>query len=197
MDSGYNYCHISHPNHILYATKWSLEPIPYDDIDVDHLYEATASLFPEEDDEMALASMKTGGPRRKGKHSKPVWEDLSLEKFLSETPLEGYRDQTMVRAMYTADDESEGINEVLSNGYNVSHMAFNPSSYGSMQSPPPLGYEPPSFTTPATPRIRAPSATLSETPRVRQTSAQTPRVPSGTPRNQTTPFQTPITRIMR
>lgn len=196
MDLGYNYCHITHPNHVLYATKWLLEPIPYDDIDVDQLYEATAALLPEEEDEMSFALIKGSG-RRKGKQTKPVWEDLSLEKFLSETPLEGYRDHTMVRAMFTADDESEGINEVLSNGYNVSHMAFNPAAgYSAMQLPPPLGYEPPSFATPATPRIRAPLATLLETPRVRLALTQTPRVPSGTPRNQT-PFQTPITRIMR
>lgn len=210
MDRSYNYCHISHSNHTLYATKWLLESLSHDDIDTDHLLDVTALLFPDEDDDILLPQMKTIG-KRKRRLQKPIWDDFSLEKFSSENDsAEEYKDRTLIRSMFTADDETEGINEFLSNGYNHINSVFTHNGLSAIHLPPPLAYEQPSFATPATPRIRALLGTLLETPRVRQALVHTPRIPSGTPRRPSgtprlpmgtprnqTPFQTPITRIMR
>ncbi|CAN3353925.1 hypothetical protein DICA3_A10968 [Diutina catenulata] len=200
MDSSYNYSHINHPNHILYASKWSLQPIPYDDIDTERLLDSMAALFPDDEDDITMPQLKAATRRKGQKKNQPVWTDLSLDRFLASTPQtarDAYRDHTMVPPMFTGEDESDGVNEYLSNGFNhpATTLFTAQSTFSHMQSPPPLGYEPPSFATPATPRIRA-SSNMSETPRIRQSSVHTPRVPSGTPRNQT-PFQTPNTRIMR
>lgn len=142
-DSTFSYLHIDDPNLILYIEKWKDDPLRFDDIDTDALFDSTLSLFPnfvfedEDDNNMSLNSSNFGVKFLKNKKrllKEKIWNDLNLfEKLLSEGSPDTV-DKTLLKSIYTSVEDSSHtdnteiieskeltMGEFLSNGYALSN----------------------------------------------------------------------------
>ncbi|ODV68237.1 hypothetical protein HYPBUDRAFT_152822 [Hyphopichia burtonii NRRL Y-1933] len=135
-DSTFTYVHMDDLNQVLYMEKWQDDPIPFDDIDTQGLFEATSSLFPqflledEEDGGIPINSSTFGAKVYKNRSllKEKVWTDLGIyDKFIKESSsLHKQSDKTILKSINTkltnpmdelTTSDTLALNEFLSNGY--------------------------------------------------------------------------------
>lgn len=115
-DGSYSYVHFTNPNQVLYMEKWSNnDAIPYDDIDTQTLFEATANLFPqflleeEEDGGIPInpANFSVKYYKNKKLMKDRVWSDLGIhDRFLNEhTQLHNQTDKTILKPLHHSHHE--------------------------------------------------------------------------------------------
>lgn len=192
--------------------KWSEDdPIPYDDIDILPLLEATQSLFPqfvleeEEDGGIPInpANFSAKYYKNKGKSKDRIWCDTTaFEKFLDLDQHASRQDKTILRPLHSTDTDlvveqanDFSVAQFLRNGYASSDMEgllvlahdVNDSIMGPNTSDVSINlntdFIPPHFPLPK--RTGSNSAVN-----------QTPKVRARQPSNDRT-YQTPIARMRR
>ncbi|CUM63211.1 uncharacterized protein PRCAT00000781001 [Priceomyces carsonii] len=137
-DSNFSYVHINHPNQVLYIEKWKDEPIPFDDIDTQILFDTTLSVYPnfffeeEDDNNLLVNSMNFGLKSLKNKRKllkEKIWNDLNITEKFSDQLHPDNVDRTILSPLYTKHqsknyDDFEGdegltIGEFMSNGFTL------------------------------------------------------------------------------
>lgn len=116
--------------------NWKDFTIPYDDIDVTRLYEATANIFPQflldedEDGAIPLNSSIFGAKvsKNRGALQKSVWCDLNLDPLRADSTTVKVPDDTILKSLYFAEEDIPDISlhHFLSNGYGPELFVFNP-----------------------------------------------------------------------
>lgn len=147
-DGSYSYVHFTDPNQVLYMENWANDdPIPFDDLDTQGLFEATGTLFPqflleeEEDGGIPInpATFSLKYYKNKKLLKDRVWNDLGIhDKFLNpDSDLNKQYDRTILKPLHHShhdinmtDDLFHGHDELniaqfLANGYGPSENIDN------------------------------------------------------------------------
>lgn len=196
-DLGYNYIHFSHENQISFMESWKQFPIPHDDIDTSHLFQATSNIFPlflledEEDGAIPLNSSVFGSKVSKQRNlmKEPQWTDLGLDRLRAAATPDRVPDKTILASLH---GDSNNFARFMSNGYTVESSGIldefgNTTSENWLN----MSLDFPTSNT-FTKRIRSNSSGQFTHP----VHLQTPVV-GRTRHYSTDKFQTPITRIVR
>lgn len=224
-DGSYSYVHFTNHNQVLYMEKWSNDdPIPYDDIDTQGLFDATANLFPqfllEEEEDGGIPINPANYSAKYYKNKKllrdRIWSDLGIhERFLDEDSLlHKQEDKTILRPLHhshvdreLAEDLLQGSDEFniaqfLANGYGLSDHIDNMLTSNDLVNDSIMGNNTSDIsinlnTDFIPPNFPAPKRNNSSGNINYNSSNQTPRV--GRPRQTSNDrnFQTPITRMLR
>lgn len=135
-DSLYSYVHFTHPNQSVFMENWKDFSIPYDDIDVTRLFDATANIFPqfllddEEDGAIPLNSSIFGAKVSKNRSAlqKTVWSDLNLDPLRADSITPKLPDKTILKSLHFGETDAPDVSlsDFLSNGYNSESFMFNP-----------------------------------------------------------------------
>ncbi|CCE88858.1 Piso0_001647 [Millerozyma farinosa CBS 7064] len=223
-DSVYSYVHLQDQNHVIYMEKWQDDPLPFNDIDTQILFEQTSNLFPqflieeEEEGEVPVNSATFGAKVYKNRKllKQKTWSDLgAYEKFLDENSnLHKKKDTTILKPVYNKQGTREydsfdadrhfTITEFLSNGYGIGDSIENMLSPADMVNDSMMGNSAADVSAISTTDLLAASNNTwsmnmrSNSDSIHQNNiVQTPR--SGRSRQPSNDriFQTPVTRIMR
>lgn len=134
-DSLYSYVHFTHSNQSTFMENWKEYPLPYDDIDTTHLFEATANIFPqflldEEEDGAIPINFSVFGAKVSKSRSllqRKVWTDLNLDPLRSDSTTQKLPDKTILKSLHFAKSDATDVslNDFLSNGYNSESSVLN------------------------------------------------------------------------
>lgn len=215
-DSHFSFIHLEDPNHVLHMEKWQDNPIPFDDIDTQALFDATANLFPqylleeEEDGGIPISSSTIGAKIIKDRKllKDRTWQDLGIfDRFLEESAPKR-RDETILKSVYTklhnpvydVDNEHPELTmaEFLSSGYEVDMVDEHEISSSDIVNDSIMGNTGDLSLTSSD--LLGPSGNFSMNVRsssVNSNAVQTPRPPRTRQLSTDRNFQTPITRIIR
>lgn len=193
MDAVYSSVHFTNYNQAIYMEEWTNYAIPHDNIDTTHLFEATASIFPqflledEDDGAIPMNSSVFGAKvhRNRSLMKAPVWNDLTAEALRQNQPK--LRDETILASLHsTAGPVS--LADFMANGYSVDMFADTSTlSHEDIWLNTTLDFLNHTF---SNMKLRSnsnlyPMQSIAQTPRVRARQLSLEK------------FQTPITRIMR
>ena len=223
-DSHYSHIHFNDSNQVLCMEKWgNYDPIPYDDIDTEVLFEATSNLFPqfllEEEEDGGIPinpnNFSTKFYKNRRLREDRIWSDLGIfDRFLEEnSDLHKQTDKTMLKPIYNRSDDTKfnadndfTIASCLSNGYEPNDNLDNMISSNDLVNDSIMGHNTSDlsinmnsnsdFIPPNTnffPITKRNNSNSNITPH--GAIAQTPRV--GRPRQSSNDYQTPVTRMLR
>lgn len=142
-DSIFSYVHLDDSNHVLFMEKWQDEPIPFDDIDTQILFESTSnlflnSLFDDDDGGMSIHFNTLEFKVHKNQKflKENVWVDLSIyEKFTNKSDkVNKILDQSLLKPLhsYYLSDENSNLN-LLNNKLKINDFLSNKQFFNNNQ----------------------------------------------------------------